>query len=76
MFSISSFDIISVFIRGSNIFLCIRESAVDPAAINPNGSAAILANIRITFLINVNAFYSSGKRSLARNSPDCTSLNT
>ena len=75
MFSISLFGTISVFIPGSKTFLCIPESAVDPAAINPNGSKAILANIQITFFINVSAFYSNGQRSLARTSPDCASLN-
>ena len=37
MSSISSFDIISVVVPQSKIFLCIPASAADTVAVNPNG---------------------------------------
>ena len=36
MYSISSFDIISVLVPDPKIFLCIPESATDAATVNPN----------------------------------------
>ena len=70
---ISSSDIINVVVllfeaedKGRcpdpKIFLCIRASAADAAAVNPKG-------------ISSNPVFSNGPRSLPRNPPDCTSCN-
>ena len=42
--SISSLDIIRVFVPEPKIFLCIRASAADAAAVNPNGIKTLLAS--------------------------------
>ena len=55
----------------AKIFLCIPASAVDAAAVNPNGIKTVSANGLITFFINGNPVFGNGPRSLPRN-PDCT----
>ena len=52
------------------IFLCIRASAADAAAISPKENKAFLTNGLITFFINGNPFFYSKRRSLPRNPPD------
>ena len=49
MTSISSSDIISVFVPETKMFLCIPASAADAAAANPNRIKTLLANGLITF---------------------------
>ena len=39
-----SFDIISVVVPDSKMFLCIPASAADAAVVNPNGIKTLLAN--------------------------------
>ena len=85
MSSISSFDIISVAVLlcevedegrcpDPKIFLCIRASPADAAAVNPKGIKMLLANGLITYFIRGNPVFSNGSRSLARNPPDCIIL--
>ena len=45
----SLFDIISVVFPDHNIFLCIRESVADAAAVSRKGINTLLANGVITF---------------------------
>ena len=68
--SISSFDIMSVVVPELKTFLCMPASAADTAAVNPNGTKALLANGLVTFLINGNRVFSNEPRSLPRNPPD------
>ena len=49
------------------IFLCIRASAGDAAAVNPKTIKTLLANGLITFFINGNLVFSNGPRSRPRN---------
>ena len=76
MFSISSFDIISVIIiheaesKGlpePKNFLCNLASAAYAAAVNPNGINTLFVNGLITFFINVNPIFMNGPISLLRN---------
>ena len=69
MSSISSFDIISVVVPDTKIFLVIPASAPDAAAVNPNGIKTLLANVLIIFLINGNLVFNTGSRRLSRNPP-------
>ena len=48
-------------------FLCIPVSAVDAAAVTPNGIKTLLANGLITFFIKGNPVFNNGPRSLLRN---------
>ena len=72
MLSISSFDIISVVVP-EPIFLCISASAA-AAAVNSNGTKALLANGQITFFINGKLVFGNGPTSLPGSPPDCTIL--
>ena len=71
---ISSFDIISVVVPDTKIFLGIPASAADAAAVNPRGIKTLLANGLITLFSSGNPVYSNGPRSLPRNPPDCIIL--
>ena len=71
---ISSFDIISVIVPEHRTFLCIYESAVEAAAVNPNAIKTRLANGLITYFIKGNPVFNNGARSLLRNPPGCTIL--
>ena len=54
------------------IFLiCIRTSAADAAAVNPNGINTFLANGVITFFIKGNPVFSNGPSNLPKNPPGC-----
>ena len=74
MSSISSFDIVSIVVPESKILLCISASAVDAAAVIPNGIKTLIANVWITFFINGKLVLSNRPRSLPRNPPYCTIL--
>ena len=71
---ILSFDIISVAVPETKIFLFIPASVSDAAAVNPNGIKILLVHRLITFFINANPFFSSGPKSLPRTPPDCIIL--
>ena len=75
MSSISSFDIISNVDPDPTMFLCIPVSVAD-AAVNPNGIKMLLDNGLITFSINCKTVFSNGPRSLPRNPPNCTILDS
>ena len=49
-------------------------STADGAAVNPNGTKALLANGLIALFISGNPVLSNGLKSLARNPPDCIIL--
>ena len=49
MSSISSFDIISVFVPEPKIFLCISAFSADAAAVNPNEIKALLTDGLISY---------------------------
>ena len=66
MYSILSFDIISVVLPDPKIFLCIPASADDAAAVNPKGIKTRLANGLTTFFVNGNPVFINGPRSLPR----------
>ena len=70
MFSILSFDIISVLLTDSKILLCIPASAAHAAAVNPNSIKTLLANVLITCFIESNPGFSNG----LRNPLDCITL--
>ena len=72
--SISSFNIISVFVPDPNIFFCIQASAVDVAAVNRNGIKTLLVNVLITFFINSSPVFNNELRSLPRNPAHCIIL--
>ena len=55
--SISSFDIISVDVPDSKMFLCIPASAADAASVNHNGIKTLLANGLITIFIKIIQFF-------------------
>ena len=74
MSSISSFDIISVVVPDSKILLCTPASAANAAAVNPNGTKALLAYGWITLFINGNPVFNNGRSSLPRNPRDCIIL--
>ena len=67
---ISSFDINSVVVPESEIFLYIPASAADAAAVNPNVTRTLLTNSLITFFINTNPVFDNVPRSLPRNPSD------
>ena len=69
-----SFNIISVVLPDSKIFLCIPSSAADASAVNPNGIKTLLGNGFITFFINGSPLFSNGPTKLPRNFPNCTIL--
>ena len=71
MYSISSFDIISVAFIDLKTFLFIYA---DAATVNPSGNKTLLANGLITFFIKGSPVFSNGPRSLQRNPPDCIIL--
>ena len=73
--SIFLFEIINVIVFDP-IFLCIYMSAADAAAVNPNGIKGPLANDLSTFFINGDSIFNNGPRSLTRNSPNCTILDS
>ena len=55
MSSVSSFETIKVVLSPNpKTILCIPASAADAAAVNPNGTKALLANGLITLFINGN----------------------
>ena len=62
IYSILSFDVISVVVPEHKIFLCIPASAADATDVNPNGIKTLLANSLITFFINGNPAFSNGPR--------------
>ena len=63
MSSISSLDIISVIVLPHpKTFLCITASALDAAAVNPNGINTLLANGVITFLLILILFLLMGQK--------------
>ena len=74
MHSISSFNIISVVVPESKVFLCILASAAEAAAVNLNGIKALLTDGLITFFVNGNSFFNNEPKSLQRNPPGCTIL--
>ena len=78
MSSISSFDIISLVDEGRlpdpKIFLCIPESSVDAAAVNPKGIKTLLANGLITFFISDNPVFNNRPGNLPRKPFDCIIL--
>ena len=74
MSSISSFDIVSVAVPETKIFLCIPTSVADAAAANPNEIKTLLANSFSTFFINSNPVFNNGSRSQPKSSPDCIIL--
>ena len=59
-----------------NIFLYVPASAADIAAVNPNDIKMPLANELKTFLIKGKPIFSNGPKSLPRNPPDCTILDS
>ena len=67
---ISSFEITKVTVPEPIIFFCIPASAVDAAAVHPNGISILLANGLITVFINDNPVFNNGPRSLPRIPPD------
>ena len=67
---ISSFEIIKAIVPEPSIFFCIPASAVDAAAVDPNGTKTLLANGLITIFINGNPVFNNGPRSLLKNPPD------
>ena len=67
---ISSFEIINVVAPEPSIYFCIPASAVDAAAVNPNGIKTLSTNGLITFFINGYPVFNNGSRSLPRNPPD------
>ena len=80
IYSISSFDIISVVVGEEwlcpdrKIFLCIPAPAVDAAAVNSKGIKTLLANGLITFFIKGSPVFSNGPSNLPRNPPACIIL--
>ena len=52
------------------IFLCIRASAADAAAVSPRGIKTLLGNGLITFFISGNSVFSNGPSNLPRNPPN------
>ena len=64
--SISSFEIINVVNQDSNTFLWQAASAVNAAAVNPNGIKTLLANGLSTFPINDNPVFSNDTKSLPK----------
>ena len=56
------------------IFLCIQASAADTAAVSPNGIKILLASGLTIFFMKGNPVFSTGRRSLPRNPPDCIIL--
>ena len=69
----SLFDIISVVVPEPKIVLCIPASAT-AAAVYPNGTKTLLANVLITFFNIRNPVFNNSQRSLPRNPPDCIIL--
>ena len=67
---ISSFEFINVLTPDPNIFLWIAASAVDVAAVNPNGIKTLLANSLNTFPIKLHPGFSNGLKILPKNPPD------
>ena len=59
MYSTLSFKIINVDVQDSKTFSCISVSAVDAAAVNPNGIKTLLANGLITSFVNGNSVFKS-----------------
>ena len=57
-----------------NIFLWIAGSFVDAAGNNPYGFKSLLASGLSRFFIKRNLIFSSGPKSLPKNSPDCLIL--
>ena len=60
---ISLFDIISVVVPETKIFLCILASAADAPSVSPNGIKTLLAYGLITFFINGNPVFNNGQKS-------------
>ena len=54
----------------SKIFLCIKASVTDAAAVNPNGIKTLIVNGLIAFFIHGNPVFNNGPRSLPINLPD------
>ena len=72
---ISSFGIISAVIPDPKIFFWIAASVSDTAAVNASGIKTLLTNVLSTFFIKgKKTVFSSGPKSLPRNSPDCSVL--
>ena len=76
--SIFSFEIINVVIPDAKIFSKILAStaAAAAAAANPNGIKTYLTYGLSVFFIKGKPVFSKGPRSLARNTPDCTILDS
>ena len=56
--------------------LWIPISVANAGAVNPNGIKTFLANGLNTFFINDKPAFTNGPRSLTRNPPDCTILDS
>ena len=74
MYSILSFDIISVVVPEPKNFVSIPISAVDAGVANRNGIKTLLANDGITFFNNGDPVLDNGPRRLPRNPTVCTIL--
>ena len=74
MSSISSFDMIRVVVPKPKIFLPIPAPAANAAAVNTNGSRALLDNSLIQFFNKGNPVFRNGPRSLPRNPFGCVIL--
>ena len=67
------YEIINIVIPNPKIFLCIPASA---AAVNHNGIKILLANSLNLFFNKGKPVFSKGRRSLPKNPPDCTILDS
>ena len=74
--SIYSFEFINVVVPDPKIVLGIPASAAYAAVVNLNGIKAFLSNGVSMFFINGEPFFSNGARTLPRNSPVCTVLDS
>lgn len=74
MSSISSFEITNDVDPDSWILFSVAAFVPDVYFVNSNGIRTMLANISSTFFIKGNLVSNDGLRSLPRNSPDCTIL--
>ena len=74
--SISPFDNINAVIPDSKIFFCIPAPSADAATVSPSGMKMFLVSGLSTFLVNCRPTFIIGTRSLPRNPPVCTNLDS
>ena len=72
----SSFENTNDVVLDPNILLYMAASVAQAAPINPNGTKTLLAKCLSIFTIKGKPFFSNGSRSLPRNCPNCTILDS